>query len=102
MKIAKQKSNRKMIQGIENKIFRMAIFLLAWCVFRNDKRWGGNHQEKNAGLTVTRVNGKEYEFRWFLKESHPIIERTSTDDSAKYEELIRDLGFSEKSETLSR
>ena len=102
MKIAKPKSNRKMIRFIENKIFRMAIFLLAWCVFRNDKRWGGNHQEKNAGLTVTRVNGKEYEFRWFLKESHPIIERTSTDDSAKYEELIRDLGFPEKSETLSR
>ncbi len=87
---------------IENMIYRMAVYLLASSILRFDRRWGGKHQDRNAGLTMTRVNGKEYEFRWFLRESHPIIERTSTDESAKYDELIRHLGFPANSETPAR
>lgn len=43
---------------IENMIYRMAVYLLAWSLLRFDKRHGGKHQNLTSGCTFVTVFGK--------------------------------------------
>lgn len=78
---------------IENMIYRMAVYLLAWSLLRFDKRHGGKHQNLTSGCTFVTVFGKEHSIRWLLA-----ARRIPSDETARFEQLTQRMDRAEERE----
>lgn len=76
---------------LEERIYRLSLFLLAWSLLRFDRRHGGKHQNLMSGCTLVKVSGKEYWLRWLLSSAH-----IPSDASSRYEQLLRRIDRAEK------
>lgn len=82
-------------------MYRLAVFLFAWCLLKHDERFGGKHQDVTAGVTIVQVRGQRYSLRWLLHINDSTMHMPN-DASARFAEFSRRMDRAEVREKSFR
>lgn len=76
------------IKYLEDRVYRLSVYLLVWSLLRHDKRYGGKHQNIQDGATIVQVGGRKFSLRWLLY-LNPWPMHEPNDECARFAELSR-------------